>query len=160
MTINLEQIDELRKRTNVSYQDTKKALEECNGDILEALIYLEKQKKTKPEEKETTDYLNNFIRFAKKIIKKGNETKFIISKKDSIILTLPVTIVVIVTIFAPYITVFSLIIALLTGHRIKFQGKNGEDMKVNKTIDKVSDSVVNIKKKLVEDDINPSTPTK
>ena len=74
MNINLEQIDELRKRTNVSYQDAKKALEECNGDILEALIYLEKAKKVKPEEKDATDHLNNFMQAIKKIIKRGNET--------------------------------------------------------------------------------------
>jgi len=159
MNINLEQIDELRKRTNVSYQDAKKALEECNGDILEALIYLEKAKKVKPEEKDATDHLNNFMQAIKKIIKRGNETKFIIKKRDTIILSLPVTIVVIVTVIAPYITVFALILALLTGHRIRFQGKNGEDMKVNETIDKVSDTVVNIKKKLVDDDIKTTNPT-
>ena len=54
---------------------------------------------------------------------------------------------------------FSIILALLTGYRIRFQGKNGEDMKVNDTIDKVSDTVVNIKKKLVDDDIKATTPT-
>jgi len=159
MNINLEQIDELRKRTNASYGDAKKALEECNGDIVEALIYLEKEKKIKPEETEGVDHLSNFIKAVKKIVKKGNETKFIIRKKDSNVLTLPVTIVVIITVIAPYITVFGLILALLTGHRIKFQGKNGEDMKVNETLDKVSDSLVNIKKKLVDDDVT-STDSK
>ena len=159
MNINLEQIDELRKRTNASYQDAKKALEECNGDILEALIYLEKAKKIKPEEKDTTDHLNNFMQFVKKIVKRGNETKIIIKKGDSIILSLPVTIVVIVTVIAPYITVFSLILALLTGYRIRFQGENGEDMKVNETMDKVSDTVINIKKKLVDDDVKTANPT-
>ena len=159
MTINLDQIDELRKRTNASYQDAKDALEKCNGDLLEALIFIEKEKKAKPTEEDATDHLNNFIQAVKKIIKKGNETKFIIKKRDSIILSLPVTVVVIVTVIAPYITVFSIILALLTGYRIRFQGKNGEDMKVNDTIDKVSDTVVNIKKKLVDDDIKATTPT-
>ncbi|MBC8060632.1 MAG: DUF4342 domain-containing protein [Clostridiaceae bacterium] len=159
MTINLEQIDELRKRTNASYEDAKKSLEECNGDMVEALIYLEKHKKIKPEEKTATDNFGDFILGVKRIIKKGNQTKFIIKKGDSIILSLPVTIVVIVTVIAPYITVLALILAILTGHRIKFQGKNGEDMKVNETLDKVSDSVVNLKKKLVEDDVKATPPT-
>ena len=159
MTINLEQIDELKKRTNASYEDVKKALEECNGDMVEALIYLEKQKKINTEEKTTTDNFGSFIKAVKRIIKKGNETKFIVKKGDSIILSIPVTIVVIITVVAPYITVVALILALLTGHRIKFQGKNGENMKVNETLDKVSDSVVNLKKKLAEDDVNATTPT-
>lgn len=159
MTINLEQIDELKKRTNASYEDVKKALEECNGDMVEALIYLEKQKKVKPEEKTTTDNFGNFIKSVKRIIKKGNNTKFIVKKGDSIILSLPVTIVVIITVVAPYITVVALILAILTGHRIKFQGRNGEDLKVNETLDKVSDSVVNLKKKLSEDDVKVTDST-
>ena len=48
MSINLEQIDELRKRANVSYEDAKNALEQNEGDIIKSLIYLEKQNKIKP----------------------------------------------------------------------------------------------------------------
>ena len=46
--IKLEQVEELRKRANISYEEAKKALEEANGDILEAIINLEKQNKIKP----------------------------------------------------------------------------------------------------------------
>ena len=151
MNTNLEQIDELRKRTGASYEDSKKALEECNGDIVEALVYLEKQKKIKPEEKTSTNHFGNFLQTVKRIIKKGNETKFIVKKGDSIILSLPVTLIVIITVVAPYITVVSLILAPLTGHKFKFQGRDGEGMKVNDSLDKVSDYVVSLKNKLTED---------
>ena len=160
MTINLEQIDELRKRTNVSYEDAKKALEECNGDVVEALIYLEKQKKVKPEEKPGTDNFGNFILAVKRIIKKGNRTKLIVKKGEYTILSLPVTVVVIITLVAPYITVVALVLAILTGHRLRFQGENGEDMKVNDPLDKVSDYVVTLKKKLTEDDVETSSTNK
>lgn len=135
MTVKLELIDELRKRANVSYKDAKEALEKANGDIVEALIYLEKQNKV-DEGKE-----NSFLNTIKKIIKKGNNTKFIIKKKENTILSLPVTAVVIITVVAPYITVAGIIVAILTGHKIKFQGKNGENMKANDTIDKITDIV-------------------
>lgn len=46
--IKLEQVEELRKRANISYDEAKKALEETNGDILEAIINLEKQNKIEP----------------------------------------------------------------------------------------------------------------
>jgi molybdopterin converting factor small subunit len=157
MSINLELIDELKKRANVSYEDARDALEKCNGDIVEALIYLEKEKKIKPENNENT---NSFFTKIKKIIIKGNNINFIVKKKDKIILSLPVTVVVIITIFAPYISVFGVLLALLTGHRIKFQGKNGDDMKVNETLDKVSDTVDNVKRKLMEDDVNEASTSK
>jgi len=146
MSINLDLIDELRKRANVSYEDARDALEKCNGDMVEALIYLEKERKIKPENS------NGFFEKVKNIITKGNNTNFIITKKDKIILSLPVTIVVIITVFAPYIAIPGILLALLTGHRLKFQSKSGDDMKVNETLDKVSDTVNNVKRKIMEDD--------
>jgi len=42
MNISLELIDEMRKRTNCSYQEAKELLEKHNGDIIEAIIEFEK----------------------------------------------------------------------------------------------------------------------
>ena len=47
MNINIEQVDKLKERADVSYADAKQALEQTNGDLLEAMIYLEKQGKAK-----------------------------------------------------------------------------------------------------------------
>ncbi|MDF2503347.1 DUF4342 domain-containing protein [Clostridium sp.] len=144
MSVKVELIDELRKRANVSYEEAKDALEKFNGDLVEALIYLEKQNKVKNNED------SGFFATIKKIIKKGNSTKFIVRKKDNIILSLPVTIVVISTIIAPYITVIGLILALITGHRFKFKGTKGEATKVNETLDKISNAVDTAKKSFNE----------
>lgn len=40
--VTLEQVEELRRRANISYEEAKAALEETNGDILEAIVNLEK----------------------------------------------------------------------------------------------------------------------
>lgn len=44
--ITIEQVEKLQQRANVSYEEAKEALEKCDGDILEALIMLEKEGKT------------------------------------------------------------------------------------------------------------------
>lgn len=41
----LEQVEKLRAMANVTYDEAKTALEAANGDLLEAIIYLEKQGK-------------------------------------------------------------------------------------------------------------------
>lgn len=41
----LEQVEKLRTMANVSYDEAKTALDATNGDLLEAIIYLEKQGK-------------------------------------------------------------------------------------------------------------------
>ena len=48
--VNIEQVEELRKRVNVSYEEAKLALEEANGDMLEAVINLERKNKITPPE--------------------------------------------------------------------------------------------------------------
>lgn len=48
--ITLEQVEKLREKANVSYDEAKAALEAANGDMLEALINLEKQGKVVPPE--------------------------------------------------------------------------------------------------------------
>lgn len=145
MSIDLKLIDELKKRADVSYEDAKEALEKNNGDLVEALIYLEKQNKVKTEPE------NGFISSVKKIIKKGNRIKFIIKKEESTILSIPLTAGIIITVFAPYVTVIGIILAIFTGHKIRFQSAEGEDMKVNETVDKVTNIVDKVKTNLTSE---------
>lgn len=41
--VTLEQVEKLRQKTGISYDEAKAALEKTNGDILEAIINLEKE---------------------------------------------------------------------------------------------------------------------
>ena len=42
---NLEKVEKLREKTGVSYEEAKAALEATNYDVLDAIIYLEKNGK-------------------------------------------------------------------------------------------------------------------
>jgi hypothetical protein len=46
--VTLEQVEKLREYANVSYDEARKALENADGDILQALIDLEQQGKVNP----------------------------------------------------------------------------------------------------------------
>ena len=50
MEVTLEKIDMIKERTKVSYKEAKEALEKCNGNIVDALIYIENEKRKKKEE--------------------------------------------------------------------------------------------------------------
>jgi len=43
--ITLEKIDIIKERTGVSYTEAKEALEECDSDVVNALIYIEAKQK-------------------------------------------------------------------------------------------------------------------
>lgn len=46
MRITIEQVEKLRERANVSYEEARAALEKADGDLLEAMILLEREGKT------------------------------------------------------------------------------------------------------------------
>lgn len=48
--VTLEQVTKLREYANISFEEAKAALEETNGDILEAIVNLEKQNRIKTPE--------------------------------------------------------------------------------------------------------------
>ncbi len=50
----LEKVEKLREKADVSYDEAREALRACDGDILDALVYLEKQGKV--NEKKSTSY--------------------------------------------------------------------------------------------------------
>ncbi|MCF6466234.1 DUF4342 domain-containing protein [Clostridium sp. Cult2] len=83
--VTLDQVEKLRQRANISYDEAKAALEETNGDILEAIINLEKQNRIKVPEgggyynsrsSEENRGSNGFDKKAKKESKGDNGTSF------------------------------------------------------------------------------------
>lgn len=143
--IKLEQIDLLRQRTNVTYEEAVEALENSNYDMVEALIYLERKHKISYKSGSSTEEGYGFVRAIKNLIRKGNTTKLVFSRYGSDILRIPVTLAIIITIIAPYLTLLGVAVALFTDHRIKFVKEDGSGMEVNKVFDKVSMAVDDMK---------------
>lgn len=147
----IEQVEQLRKRAHVSYQDAKEALEACNDDILEALIYLEKQGKVQPpkegghfstqrntppppppreiplDRENIHSLLRRFVEWVGKWIRKGNRNYFVVLRKKERLFSLPLTIFIIalILLFEPFL-VF-LVFGLLIGFRYQFQGPDIRD---------------------------------
>ncbi|MBP3886340.1 MAG: DUF4342 domain-containing protein [Cellulosilyticum sp.] len=131
-TITLEQIDLIMQRANVSYQEAKEALEHCNGDLVEALLYLEKTERIQThkykKETTTTDKVTSFI-------DKLNATTFIMKKKERIYVNVPLSVALIAIILCFHVSIGSIIIALIFGVRIAIVGENELASKINSTID-------------------------
>jgi len=145
----LEQIERLRERANVSYDEAKQAYEAADGDLLEAMIILERQGKVKPPEGDGfysserpkpvevtaeeensngdsfTDGLQRFWDFLVRLIHKGNSTSFEVSQHEVTKVKLPMTIMVLLTLFAPWVVILLLIVGLFFNFRYKISG-NGQ----------------------------------
>jgi hypothetical protein len=86
----LEKIDLLRERLGVTYREAKEALQQTEGDVVQALINLEESGKKWDDKLEKKG--QEIIEYIKEIVKKGNVTKVRLKKKDKVVLEIPATV--------------------------------------------------------------------
>lgn len=157
MSIHLEQIDELRKRSNVSYEEAKDALEKFDGNMVDAMIFLEKNKRIRSfgqhhyhHEHIHRHHHGEFSNKVKELWKRGNRIRFIVTRKDKTLLNVPLSVSLLIAVFTLKYSIAALVIALIFGCRFKFYDGT-EGMKVNETLDKMHDNIDNFKSKLTQE---------
>ena len=133
MKVTLEQIDELRNRVNVSYEEAKHTLEKNDGDLIKSIIELEKKKGRKNE------YKGNFTSFTDRLLSLRMSIK---NKEGETMINLPLVLVLIIFAMAFWVVIFGLILAILTSCKIKvYRDKtlNVNTLKKNmkETVDKI-----------------------
>lgn len=171
--VDFEQVRRLHDYAKtISYEEAKKALEEAEGDLLEAIIKLEKENKIKrpetagyynsqteaqseagnvhvrrnqrPQDKGRSfrDLINAFLRWCGRMIHKGNRNSFEVWQDESRIITLPITVLVLFAFFAFWIVLPLLILGLFLGYRYRFSGPDLDKPEVNQTVEKVTQATV------------------
>jgi hypothetical protein len=170
--ITLEKIDLVRERTGASYSDAKEALESRDGNVVDAIIYMEKNKKS------TFDNLysskDEFLTWIKDLINKGNVTKIRVKKDEKVLVDMPVNAgiavgIVAYAIWAPLIAI-GVIGAVVTNITIEITKKDGSVEVINKVIkstvqdvkEKVNDVAQDVKTKVqdVASDVKDKFNTK
>jgi hypothetical protein len=87
--ITLEKIDIVRERTGATYSEAKEALEACEGNVVDALIYLEEQKEAPVDNMFSSK--EEFFDWMKDMINKGNVNRIRIKKDAKVLIDIPVT---------------------------------------------------------------------
>ena len=177
----LEKVELVREKTGVSYQDAKEALEACDYDVLDAIIWLESAGKaeTKTASFETTftsnttaspemqqaqeeyrahskrskagEVWSGFCNQAKKIIRAGLDMTFIAERNGERTISVPLLFVVI-GVLAWGASIWLLIIGLFFGFRYRIEGASPVTIDVNDAMDKVADAAENIKSDFTKDE--------
>jgi len=86
----LGKIDLLRERMGVTYQQAKEALDANGGDVVQALIYLERNSKKWDDRLDEKG--RQLAEHIKEIIRKGNVTKVRLKKGDRVVFEIPATV--------------------------------------------------------------------
>ena len=159
-----EKVEKLREKANVTFEEAKAALDEANGDLLDAMILLEKQGKAEtraesfstkkeatdiivvdqPESKEEKKRGNAFTDKLKALWHKSCENYFVIEKDEQPIVNIPIWAFILILIFTWHVTLVLMVIALFFGCKYSFQGT--DKMKVaNNVCEKVSEAADKVK---------------
>jgi len=137
MDITLEKIDEVVARTNATFQEAKEALEKCNGDVVDAIIYLETRKTSWKDD--LSDISHEMIAKVKEMLKKGNVTKITVKKDGEVLLNIPVTAAAVGAIISVPLTLIGLGGALLSNCTIEILKEDGEIVNINNLITRDKD---------------------
>lgn len=164
----INKVEKLRQKANISYEEAKAALERSNWDLLDALVDLESQGKLEQEQKEhfTTrpepqpqaeqgqDFRGSFTKFfayIAELINKANVIQMDVTKRGKVVLSMPLTVLLLLLVFLFWWVLPAMTIGLFLGFRYSFRGHKVTD-NVNKAMDKAAQAAENLKSNINRDE--------
>ncbi|MFW5999532.1 MAG: DUF4342 domain-containing protein [Halanaerobiaceae bacterium] len=122
---NLNKIDRIRDRFNVSYAEAERALRENDGDLIRALISLEESADTAfKAERESNQFRvkgRELISRIKELIQEGNINKIVVKNNQQTLLEIPVTAGIAGLVLFPYMTVLGGMAALYKDYTLEIE---------------------------------------
>lgn len=169
-----EMINTLVRKANISKEEAQEVLQQCNWDLLDAIVYLEKRGKieknevtaitvveVKEEEKEEKkkqeekfggigEIIGRIFKFIGKLVKKANKNFLVIRKENEKSIRISLTISILFLIFLSIPTIILLIIGLFCGYKYSISGSDFNCDGINNIFEEVSKSADHIKKDFKE----------
>ena len=130
--ITIESIDAVYQRIpNATYSEAKEALQECDGDVVEAIILLESKKggNTTSKVKKTVEDVfgkdgDEIKSQLKELLRKSSVIRVIVEKNGKIIMNIPLTVGVVGLALGPLVTLVGLSAAVIGKFNIKVQNED------------------------------------
>ncbi|WP_270646408.1 DUF4342 domain-containing protein [Paeniclostridium hominis] len=135
--ITLEKIDQVLERVpSASYKEAKEALVVTNGNIVDAIIYLEQNKKSTKVKTKAKEKMENALGKdaeemkcqLKEMLKRSNVIRIVVEKDNKTIMNIPLTVGVVGLALGPLVTLVGLSAAVIGKFNIKVE--NEEDKTV------------------------------
>ena len=134
MEITLEKIELVKDRTGVTYAEAKKALEDADGSVVDAIIAIEETVNSGDKKRAFGEKGEALFASLKNLIKKGNVARIQVKKDGDSILNVPVNAGILGICIAPLASVVAIVAAF--GFKCTI-----EVVKTDGTIIDVSDAV-------------------
>jgi len=175
--VTFENVEKLRERANVTYEEAKEALDACGDNLLDAMIYLENKGKVsppraggsyssadgggattqeayganaqaQPDDESFGQLTRRFGRFLRGLIYKGLRNTFEVRRHGDMMFSVPVLLLVILLIIGFWIVFPLIVVGLFFGFRYRFTGRDFEKTSVNKVMDSAASAAENFKEEM------------
>ena len=165
-----EMAEKLSEKMGVSLEKATEALEACDWELLDAALMLEKElgqagqqtwtscdtsaeesnpgRETRERRRGVVDGLGGLLR---DLFNLGNRNRFEVRKDDKLLLEVPVTVLVLLLIFAFWVCIPLLVIGLFAGCRYSFSGAELGRDSVNNAMDKAAEAVERVKEEVTRE---------
>lgn len=123
----IEDVESLRAKAGVSYEEAVSLLDKYDGDVARALIELEKRGQLGKQGQNVKFNADEAGAWIKRMWTKGMNTRVLVDRKGERLCNLPLLFLLLMLILGPYAVIAALILLLVTGCSVSIQ--TGEDDK-------------------------------
>lgn len=163
---NLEKVEKLREKANITYEEAKAVLESCNWDMLDAIVKLESEGKINASE-ESTDSPKQIVEsyqsyqseqakknsgtwstiknWVCKVLRKSCDNRFVVRRHGEQIMEIPVLLLIILLLASVWTILIVLAIGLFFGFSYSFSGPDLGRKDINDAMAKANDVADGIK---------------
>ena len=175
----LEKAEKVIEKTGVSFEEARAALEACNYDVLDAIVWLERQGKAdasaasyttttcaNPTSEEMAqaqvDYeratkapdfgkvFERLLGWIRKVLRASVDTSFVVERRDSQVISMPTLVLVLLAVLAFWVVLPLLVVGLFFDFKYRFEGIGAVTLDVNDIAGKASDVAENLKKDVMD----------
>ena len=131
---SLEDVETLRTKASISYEDAVALLDKYDGDLARALIELEKRGQLSGGEKGSKLNMDDVVSRIKALWHKGLTTRVVVERKGVQLINLSVSFLLLMTLLGVYAMVCALILSLVSGCSISLKKTVEETVTVEEPI--------------------------
>ena len=165
-----EMAEKLSEKMGVSLEKATEALQACDWELLDAALMLEKElgqagqqawtscgttteeanpgQEARARRRGVVEGLGGMIR---DLLNLGNRNRFEVRRGDEVLLEVPVTVLVLLLVFAFWVCIPLLVIGLFAGCRYSFSGEELGRESVNQAMDKAAEAVERVKEEVTRE---------
>lgn len=166
-----EKVEKLREKANISYEEARAVLEECDWDLLDAIVKLEAdgtvfsnqgtaedgepktalqiaesyQQYQQEQQKKTKGVFRSICDGLKFLLDKGLHNKFIVKRYGEIIMDIPILLLVILMIGFFWFLLILMAVSLFFGFSYSFEGPELGRDDINHVMGKAAEAAENLK---------------